>query len=407
MRALQYTFSIPNFLAVRAADRLPLKILESGKIPGLAEKDLPPMTLPASDWVRVRPRLAGICGSDISTLTNRSSPALMPFVSFPAVLGHEVVGEVVEVGSTVETARAGDRVVIDPVLSCAIRGLAPCDSCARGQPGLCTNAAEGKIAPAMLIGFCRDLPGGWSQEMVVHQSQVYRVPELLSDETAVLVEPFSVAVHAALKALPPPEAKVLIIGGGSIGLLTLAALRLLGVKAEITILVRHAVQERMATTFGADRVVRGGSAGDAAIERANAKKYQPLKGKHVYAGGFDWVYDCVGSKRSVDESLRVAAPGGHVVMVGCAGEVPKLDLTFVWSAELQVTGCYVYGQEHACDGSPHTFDVALRLLEENPSFPLAEMVTHRIPLSRWREALQISLARGQHAAIKVVFDCQS
>jgi threonine dehydrogenase-like Zn-dependent dehydrogenase len=233
------------------------------------------------------------------------------------------------------------------------------------------------------------------------------VPASLADETAVLVEPFSVALHAVLKMPPPPDAKVLIIGSGSIGLLVLAALRLLGHTADITVLARHAIQEQVAMQFGATRVLRGTSAGDAAMQITGAKKYKPLRGKPVYAGGFDWVYDCVGSAGSVDSTLRVAGPHGRVVMVGCAGDLPHIDCSFIWARELQVTGCYVYGKESSCEGAPHTFEVALRLLADHPEFPLSQLVTHRVPLSEWREAMSISFSRGRNAAIKVVFDCQA
>jgi threonine dehydrogenase-like Zn-dependent dehydrogenase len=406
MKAISYNFSIPNFLAVRAADKLPLPILESGRIPGLGEVDLAPKPLPGPEWVRLKPRLCGVCGSDISMLTNRGSPALTPFISFPVVPGHEIVADVVEVGAGAGEVAVGQRVIVNPLISCEMRGLPPCRSCAAGEPGLCTSSAEGALSPGMLIGFCRDLPGGWSEELVAHRSQLFPVPDALPDATAVLVEPFSVAVHAVLNAPPPPDAKVLIVGAGSIGLLVLAALRSLGNTANVTVLARHPIQEQMAKRFGADAVLRGKSAGDAATQIAGAKRYKPIKGKPVYAGGFDWVFDCVGSAKSVDESLRVAGPHGRVVLIGCAAELPRLDLTFVWLRELQITGCYVYGKEPAFEGA-HTFDVALRLLAEHPELPLAELVTHTVPLAGWREAMQISLAHGRHEAIKVVFDCRT
>jgi threonine dehydrogenase-like Zn-dependent dehydrogenase len=406
MKAIQYNFSIPNYLAVRAADRLPLPILASGRIPGLTEIDAPPRALPGPEWLRLKPRLCGICGSDMSMLRNTSGPAMSPFVSFPVVPGHEIVADVVEVGTAVTGVAVGRRVVVNPMISCEMRGLTPCRSCAAGEPGLCLSAAEGKLAPGMLIGFCRDLPGGWSEEMVVHRSQVFPVAEALSDSAAVLIEPFSVAVHAVLKAPPPPDSHVLIVGAGSIGLLVLAALRLLGNTAHVTVLARHAIQEQMATRFGADVVLRGKGAGDAATQIAGAKRYKPIKGKPVYTGGFDWVFDAVGSARSVDESLRVAGPHGRVVLVGCAAELPRLDLTFVWARELQITGCYVYGSEPSYEGA-QTFDVVMRLLTEHPGFPLADLVTHTVPLGNWREAMRLSLQRGHHGAIKVVFDCRA
>ena len=404
MRSLRYQFSIPNYLRVRAADRLPLPLLESGKIPGLSEISVEPRPLPAPEWLRLKPRLCGVCGSDISMLTNRTGPALSPFTSFPLTPGHEVVADVIEVGNEVTSVAPGQRVVVNPLISCEMRGLPPCPACQRGEPGLCVNSAEGKLAPGMLIGFCKDIGGGWSEEMVVHRSQVFPIPDSISDKKAVLIEPLSVAVHAVLKSPPPDDAKVLIIGSGTIGLLVLSALRLLGRTCDVTVLARHPFQEALAKKLGATRVLR--NAGDAAIEVAGARRYKPIKGKPSYAGGFDWIFDCTGSNRSVDDALRVAGPNAHVVMVGCAAELSHLDVTWIWARELQISGCYVYGQEHAVEQAPHTFEITMRLLEEHPDFPIEEIVTHIVPLAHWREAMKLSLARGSHGAVKVAFDCR-
>jgi threonine dehydrogenase-like Zn-dependent dehydrogenase len=93
-------------------------------------------------------------------------------------------------------------------------------------------------------------------------------------------------------------------------------------------------------------------------------------------------------------------------MVGCAAEVSKLDLSYVWARELQITGCYVYGKEKSLPDEPHSFDVAIDLLTRNPDFGLERMVTHTIPLSTWRAGLQAVLDRKGSGAIKVVYDCQ-
>ena len=116
MRALEYKFSLPNYLAVRAADRLPLPMLERGTIPGLREIAPGQKPLPGPEWLRIAPILSGICGSDMSTILNRSSPALMPFISFPLTPGHEIVGRVTEdrgAGSRTDAGSAGSRHAAD------------------------------------------------------------------------------------------------------------------------------------------------------------------------------------------------------------------------------------------------------------------------------------------------------
>lgn len=398
MRGLTFSLSVPGHLATRAADRCLPALLASGWLPGLALRRREPPPLPGPRWVRLRPIVSGVCASDVALVTGRSSPALSPFVSFPAVLGHEVVARVTEVGTEIRVLRPGARVVVDPFISCEVRGLAPCEPCRRGDGRLCTRAAEGSLAPGMLIGYCRDLPGGWSDEMVAHESQLYEVPEGMPDDLAVLVEPLAVALHAVLLASPAPGGRVLVLGAGTIGLCTIAALRAVEPTCRIVVLARHAFQRDAARRLGGEPAGAGQDAGDAAMAGAGARRHRPVWGPPVYTGGFDRVYDCAGTARSMDASLRVAGPGAHIVLVGCTAGA-RLDLTFVWARELRVVGSYGYGLEPAAGGR-HTFALAIDLLARGTPDAL---VTHRFPLERWREALGVSLRRAGHQAIKVVF----
>ncbi len=356
--------------------------------------------LPGPGWVRLRPILAGVCGTDIALLTGRTSAVLSPFSSFPAVLGHEVVGLVDEVGDEVAGFAPGDRVVLDPVLACVVRGLSPCRWCADGHPGLCLRTAEGSLAPSPMIGFSRDLPGGWSDELVAHVTQLHAVPAGMSDETAVMVEPFSVALHAVLATPPAAGERAVVIGGGTMGLCVTAALRLVAPDVEVTVVARYPAQRTMAERFGA------GVASDplqAAVARAGAQRHRPLVGDDVLIGGFEQIYDCVGTARSLDASLRVAAPRGRVAIVGGPAVIRDLDWTLAWTRELRIEGSYVYGTEHGMPGAPHTMDAAMRLLADHPELPLGELVTHRFGLEDWRGAMATALDRGRAGALKIAF----
>jgi threonine dehydrogenase-like Zn-dependent dehydrogenase len=380
--------------------------MTGGWMPWLALSRYPIPALPAPDWVRIRPLLAGICGSDTSLLTGRASPILSPFASFPAVLGHEVVGVVEEAGSAAGVD-AGERVVVDPIISCFVRGLDPCPACLDGLPALCLHAADGSLSPGMLIGYCRDLPGAWSEAMLAHASQLHRVPDSVSDETAVLVEPLACSLHAALAAPPGPGEKVLVVGGGTIGLGVLIAMRMVDPDADVTAVVRHPLQASLAERLGATRVVldRGGDgAQQAALEVTDARAHRPIVGDDVLTGGFDLVFDAVGSAASVNASLRVVAPRGRLVLLGTAGELEHLDLTLAWARELRVIGSYVYGRERSLPGWPHTFDYLLDRLAKPGAPPVAELVTHRFGLDDWRRAMAVATGRGRHASVKVVFD---
>jgi threonine dehydrogenase-like Zn-dependent dehydrogenase len=383
-----------------------LPAMTGGWMPWLALTRYPIPPLPGADWVRIRPLLAGICGSDTALLTGRASPILSPFASFPAILGHEMVGVVEEAGSAV-AVKAGERVVVDPIISCFVRGLDPCSACRDGLPALCRHAADGSLSPGMLIGYCRDLPGAWSEAMLAHASQLHRVPDSVSDETAVLVEPLGCALHAVLAAPPAPGEKVLVVGGGTIGLGVLVALRLVHPQVDVTAVVRHPLQASLAERLGATRVVldrNGHGPQQAAVEVTGARAHRPIVGDDVLTGGFDLVFDGVGSRASVDAGLRVVAPRGRLVLLGTAGDLEHLDLTLAWARELRVIGSYVYGREASLPGAPHTFDYLLERLAEPGAPPVAELVTHRFGLDQWRQAMAVATGRARHASVKVVFD---
>jgi threonine dehydrogenase-like Zn-dependent dehydrogenase len=365
--------------------------LAGGWMPWLSLSRYDPPPLPGPDWVRVRPRLAGICGTDLGLLTGHASSILSPFASFPAVLGHEVVGLVED---------TGERVVVDPVISCTVRALEPCPACAAGAARFCERAADGALSPGLLVGYCADLPGGWSTGMIAHRSQLHAVPDRLPDEAAVLVEPFSVALHAVLASPPPSGAPVLVIGAGTLGLCAVLALRMVAPGAGIVAVARHPAQRRLAERFGATVAA---SAVEAAVREAGARTHRSILGRTVLTGGFAQVYDAVGSRASLADALQVAAPQARLVLLGGPGELGGVDWTLAWARELRIDGTYTYGQEPSLDGM-HTMDEALRLLAAHPDLALGELVTHRFGLDDWRRAMAAALFRARSGALKVVFE---
>jgi len=380
--------------------------LLGGRMPWLGLLRRPVAPLRGPDWVRLAPILSGVCGSDMAVLTGHASAVLSPFNSFPAVMGHEVVARVTEVGPAVAEVQVGDRVVLDPIIGCEVRGLPACQRCAAGWPSLCLRAADGDLAPGMLIGFCRDLPGAWSDELQAHRSRVYPVPAGVSDDAAVLIEPFAVALHAVLTIAPAAGERVLVVGSGTLGLCTVAALRLVAPDSEVTVLARHPAQVSLAGRLGATRVV-GGRSPDAALaaaaEFAGASRHRPLSGPDTLAGGFEVIFETGGTQRSLDAALRAAAPRGRVGLLGGHAVVDRLDLTLTWARELDLRGSYVYGREDGLPGRPHTIVYALRLLAQHPELPLGELVTHRYRLEDWPAAMRAVLDRRRSGAVKVVF----
>ncbi len=407
MQAITYDVRLDTyFLGKAVGGRFPE--LYWGPLSGLRHAELPLPGLRGDDWAVVAVTLAGVCGSDMAAITYKSSPALTPFTSFPSVLGHEIVGRVVAAGPAVTHVKAGDRVVVQPFLSCATRGQAvACAACREGLGCLCHRTAEGPLAPGMLMGACRDHHGGWAERVTAHASQLFALPDDLSDELGVLVEPVSIGVHAVLRRVPPPGARVLVIGSGMMGYAATAALHWLAPEARIVQATHLPYQRDMALALGAEEAICQAEDGELTARVAaitGARTLRPLLGRSVLAdGGFDFVYDCVGTAESLQDAFYFTRPRGTIVLVGAPGELAGLDWTFVWSRELTILGTLGYGREHWQGETLNTFDLTMRLMRERP-LPLARLVTHRFPLAAVNEAMRANLDRARSRALKTVFE---
>lgn len=370
MKALRYRASIPAYLASKFLKKsypvalLPLRLTEM------------PEPFPPPGWKRVKVRLCGICGSDLALLYGKNSPRLSAFFSFPAVPGHEIMGEV-----------DGQRVVINPNLACRERGLEPCPACQRGEEHLCLNLAEGDISPGML-GFCRDLPGGWAETLVAHPGQIHTVPDGVPDERAVLVEPLAVALRGLRHLDFEQDRNVLVIGGGSIGLVTIRLLRVLGYEGKIFAATRYLLQAKLANELGADQVYSDVWEAARAI---GARSYRVIIGPQAWRGGFDVVIDAAGSKDSLEQASWSVREGGKLLLLGSPGQM-KHNFAPYWFGETKLLGSYIYSNDD--------FGKAVQLLPEAKG--IENLVTHVFPLTSWPQAIRTLIRRR---GIKVVFEC--
>jgi threonine dehydrogenase-like Zn-dependent dehydrogenase len=339
------------------------------------------IALPGPDWVRLAPRLSGICGSDLATIDARASRYFEPIVSFPFTPGHEVVA----------TAPDGRRVVVVPVLSCVTRGIDPvCDMCLGGRINLCERVAFGHLQPGLQSGFCADTGGGWSTAMVAHPSQLVDVPDDLADEAAVMIEPTACAVHAADRYTGD---ETVIIGAGTLGLLTLAAMTAkrerdhAGASAPIIVTAKYTEQRRLAKLLGADVVCAPDE-----LPRVARRVTGSLAVGNQLTSGVDHVVDCVGSSTSIEQALKIAAPGGDVLLVGMPAKV-TWELTGLWHRETSIRGCYAYERAD--------FDRAIEVIRR---FDLGQLVSATYPLRDYRDALEHAASAGRRGAVKVAFD---
>lgn len=400
MLALELYRSKSRYVAARAV---------GGRMPGVLAGPAAPLRLvnreaprvPGPGWARVRPLLSGICGSDLATLSGRSSLYFSPLVSMPFTPGHEVVGELLEdvEADGLEPLRTGTRVVLDPVLSCAPRGLPLCGACATGRTSRCDHITVGHVAAGLQTGFCADTGGGWGGTLVAHRAQLHPVPEDLPDEQAVLVEPLACAVHAVRRAAIAPGDHVALIGSGTVGLLTLLAVRQLTQAGRVTVVAKHDRQRELAGALGATDVVAPTRAATALRRATRAFLLRPERGQEYLLGGVDVAMDCAGSTGSMDLALRSARAGGRVLLAGMPSG--SVDLTPLWFRELELVGAYASSRGGPGDGVESDFATALRLAG---SQELHGFVGATYPLAQWREALDHAFAAGRLGTMKIAFD---
>lgn len=394
---LEYHRSPVRYLTGRAATSTQV----GGRAAGVLAANLSPLRLlsrpdpcrPGSDWTRVRPIRSGICGSDLGLLTGRNSPYLSAVVSMPFTPGHEVVGQTLDdlpAGDGRPELPRGTRVVLDPVLGCAARGIDLCPGCATADRNRCDRITAGAVSAGLQTGFCADTGGGWSRMLVAHRSQLHPVPDSLDDHAAVLVEPLACAIRAVRRVPIPPGARVLVVGAGTVGLLTLLALREHSKAGPVYAVARYAHQRERAEALGATDVLSPDRVARALRRATGGFLATPDRGAEYLLGGVDVVFECTGGS-GLDTALRVARAGGTVVLSGMPNR--GADLTPAWFRELELVGAYASGQGD--------FPAALALAH---AAPLASYVDAVYPLSRWRDAIGHAHAAGRLGTVKVAFD---
>jgi threonine dehydrogenase-like Zn-dependent dehydrogenase len=388
---LEYYHSPTRYLVGRGATGTAL----GGRAAGVIASNLSPLRLmsrpeprlPGEGWTRVKPLLSGICGSDLGLLTGRNSPYLSALVSMPFTPGHEVVGETLD---ALPDLPKGSRVVLDPVLGCAPRAVAPCEHCATGEHSRCNHITSGSVAAGLQTGFCADTGGGWSRMLVAHRSQLHPVPSTLDSRQAVLVEPLACAIHSVRRARIPDGAGVVVVGAGTVGLLTILALRECTKAGPIYVIAKHAHQREHARQLGATEIFTTDRAARALRRAAGGFLARPERGEEFLLGGAEVAFECTGGS-GLSIALRLVRAGGTVVLSGMPNA--GTDLTPVWFRELNLVGAYASGGRD--------FPEALALAQAAPLHGYVDAV---YPLSRWRDAIGHASAAGRLGTVKVAFD---
>ncbi len=398
MKALYFDKSLSRIMMVQAASLFyRYAALKSFSPTRYAE--VPEPEIPNPRWLKVRNMACGICGSDIHFIFMEMDPKSFPAAT-PGIarkyLGHELVGEVMEVGDDVDGFQKGDRVCLRiDWPSCFQMEIDPmCPQCARGEYMLCQNLGARNL-PIIDVG------GGFSPRMVMHRTQPFKVPDGLSNDEALMLEPMACAVHAVMKHPPAAGKRVLVVGCGTIGLLTIAVVKSMMKDAEVIALARYPVQAEMARTLGADEVIIGEKHPYNRIaELTGAKYFEGYFGNKILLGGFDVIYDTIGNDDSLTHALRWAQSGGTVVIVGINFKPGKIDYSPLWHQELHVTGINCHAIE---EGGLSSFDIASSIIMEK-RLPVGMLITHRFPMDHWRDAVKTFLSKGSEGAVKIILE---
>ncbi len=313
---------------------------------------------PAAGEVLVQMVLSGVCGSDTHAAHGRH-----PFVPLPYLPGHEVVGVVRELGAGVSAVEPGQRVTVEPTLPCW-----HCKMCTTGRSNLCEN---------LRFFGCGYDQGGMADYFTVPVDRLHAVPDAVDDLDAALIEPLSTPVHAVRLAGDVAGRKVVIIGCGTIGLLTLAAVRHAGAG---TVVMTDVLEPKrtLALRLGADQVV------DAAAEDVVAQVRAAL------GESADVVFDCVANRFTVPQAVAMALKAGTVMVVGVpAGDV-EVPLALIQDQQVRVQGSATY--------LPEDFDTATAMIAAG-EVRAGDFVTARFPMAQVADAFAASASGSQ---VKVV-----
>lgn len=406
MRALVFDLSMPRQIITAVLGRID-KRFYVGRLAPASMQEIPDPAFPADDWVVIRTRLCGICGSDYKQVFmngNYDNP-MTGIISFPQVLGHEVVGTIERIGPGVRTRRVGERVVLNPWLSCGPRGIVPpCPACADGQFSVCYNFSSGVLPPGIHTGNSSTATGGFAPFVPAHESMCIPIPDGVTDEQAVLADPFSVSFHALLKRPPKEGSTALVYGCGTLGLIQVLQLRTFYPSVRVIAVARFPHQRALAERFGATVIDHQPTS--TLVERVGAltgaQVLKPWFGlPWLYGGGVDVIYDTVAAPETLEVAVRVVAQRGAVVVTGV--EPPKrFEWTPLYFKEVSLIGSNAFGVEEFEGERRHAMEHYLALVAAG-RIDVTPILTHRYRLEDWREAIMTCAHQERTGSVKVLF----
>jgi L-iditol 2-dehydrogenase len=315
----------------------------------LKMRESAPASAPKDNEVKLKVTYGGICGSDL-----RVFRGTIPYASYPCRPGHEVLGTVIESGKK-SPCKVGTKVASFPNTYCG-----RCEFCLKGRTNICKEKRS--------FGVTCD--GLFAQEIIMDSEFVVPIPSGLAEARAILVEPFSVNVHALKRTSITKETSVAVIGCGTEGLLAIALLNHMG--ADVTVLDVVPAKMEKAKSFG-----------------KHIKALHPAELKDQV---FDVVVEAAGAKTSIEQAFQLVKPGGALISLGIIGEEVRYPALRITRSEITIYGTIIYTKKDFAD--------ALALLQD-PSFNVDPVLSKIVPFTQYQEAFADALT-GNFA--KIVLD---
>jgi len=330
------------------------RVVEPGKVDFIS-REVPE---PGAGQVLIKVVSSSICGSDKHIFKGKH-----PSATLPVTIGHEFSGDIIGVGSGVMKFAIGDRVTVEPVVVCG-----KCEACRRGNYGYCEN-----------ISFTyRNGDGAMAEYITVFETNVYKLPDQLSYDGGALIEPLAVATHAVRRADIKLGEKVLIIGGGAIGILIAALCRKNGA-SEVAIVDHSSKKLKMALEMGATTAID-----------SNKQDVTEIVNELTAGTGMDKTFECVGRESTFTQAMMALRKNGLATIVGIFEEKEiQIPVTRFITHEIKVQGSQGYCWD---------FPVALEMSKE---IELEKLITHTFKLYELQQALETSLDR-EAGAIKII-----
>jgi threonine dehydrogenase-like Zn-dependent dehydrogenase len=369
----------------------------------------------SSNWLVVRTKYCGICGSDHKQVFldgNRDNP-MTALISWPQVLGHEAVGVIDKVPKN-STYRKGDRIVLNPWLSCKTRGIdQECIYCQMGKNTLCRNFTHGNISPGIHSGNSSNATGGFAEFFPAHESMAVPIPDHISWKQALLSDPFSVAFHSILKINPDVGSVCAVYGCGNLGLLTVLILKKIFDGIKVIAIARFKHQADLAKRFGADIIIDSNNPRRVIEEVAGytgCDLYQYKNQLPWMIEGVDYVFDTVASSETLETGMRIVksrskSSSGTIIVTGVSSP-KKYEWTPWYFKEVKIIGSNAFAIEEYEGFRAHAYEHYFKFIGEKRIDPTA-IITHEFPLSSYKKAFLTARNQKKYKSIKVLFSFEN